>query len=484
MEATVLLLAIGAWHADPGTSGGPSGSNATETLVERQARIARGYREFEGMLHRAADEWSSTDPAIADLLARAYAQSKRDLISLRFDRLANQLKETDDEQWTTGQDELRTPLRRLLELLNSRDRARKLLERRQKWEQLHRDAGRIRSRQEAVWGSTRRVAGRGAEDAQIADLAEIRDRQRQLADDTESWNSKSSSQGPSEGAAPEPVDEPTASPASSDEDLPGQKDLALAHRAIRSAADRIDGRQLPLANQDQRSAIDHLDRALDAFENRLRQAREEEREQVLASLQSRCQRIVEQQKTILEGTLRLDEIPAARRTRVEAKQSSDLGSLERKIVHELEQMLVVLREDGTALAFPEAVRQMIADARLVADQLERGETDSENQRLQQSILGQANELLAALEQQRHSRRSNAKGTGQAGGDSASLVSTLAELKLLRSLQRRIHERTRDALEQPRLDPQGNRSRDLLSELSDRQARVVEIARRLAKESAP
>jgi hypothetical protein len=102
----------------------------------------------------------------------------------------------------------------------------------------------------------------------------------------------------------------------------------------------------------------------------------------------------------------------------------------------------LLREDGTSVAFPEAVEQMRDDMRQVGDRLAAVKTDTITQGLEQDIIAALEETIAALEKAVKDLEKS-RGQPMAAGQPTEpqLVDKLAELKMIRSLQMRIYQRT-------------------------------------------
>ena len=79
--------------------------------------------------------------------------------------------------------------------------------------------------------------------------------------------------------------------------------------------------------------------------------------------------MLEMQTAVYDGTVRLDQVPPAQRTHDHEIESARLSREESQIVHEVEKALSLLHEEGSSVAFPEAVDQMRDDMRQVAERL-------------------------------------------------------------------------------------------------------------------
>jgi hypothetical protein len=105
----------------------------------------------------------------------------------------------------------------------------------------------------------------------------------------------------------------------------------------------------------------------------------------------------------------------------------------------------LLREEGSSVAFPEAVEQMRDDMRQVAERLAEVKVGSITQALEQDIIAALEETIQAFEKAMKDLEKKRTPPGQpamAGQPpEPPLVNKLAELRMIRSLQLRINVRT-------------------------------------------
>jgi hypothetical protein len=120
-----------------------------------------------------------------------------------------------------------------------------------------------------------------------------------------------------------------------------------------------------------------------------------------------------------------------------------LSRKEAQIAAEADKALAVLREEGSAVAFPEAVVEMREDMLQVTKRLAESKVGEVTQGLETDIIAALEEMIASLKQaQKDLERSKQQQSGPPGeqGDPP-LVDTLAELKMIRALQMRVNVRT-------------------------------------------
>jgi hypothetical protein len=314
------------------------------------------------------------------------------------------------------------------------------------------------------------------------------DSQKSPPSQNEPSNGKPSQQGksppsnspPSEG---QPGSQP---PSEKDEDQQPSQPQAPADRAsnkLRAAQQQMEEALKKLEEAQRKGAVERQQGALKALElakaeleRVLRQLREEELERTLTQLAARFRKMLDLQNQIYDGTLRIDHVEAAKRGHDQEIEAARLSRLENQIIHDVEKALLVLREEGSSVAFPEAVEQIHDDMKQVAERLAAMKVEKITQGLEEDIIAALEETIAALEKASKDLEKKRTPPGQqpmAGQpDEMPLVEKLAELKMIRSLQMRINKRTQhygqlikgEQAETPEL-------LEALSGLAERQQRV-------------
>ena len=250
---------------------------------------------------------------------------------------------------------------------------------------------------------------------------------------------------PSDGKARTPKETPP--PPSSSPMRRAQKKIEKAQRKMRAASKKLEEAQRAGAVERQESALRELEQAKAELERILRQLREEELERTLVMLEARFRKMLEMQVKVHEETVRL----ASRKTAVPGASTGvheveiaggRLSRKERQIVLEADRALILLREDGSSVAFPETLDQAREDMRTVADRLGEIRLGTLTQGLEEDIIAALEESLAALRQAlKEIRDSQGKPQPGSGSEEQSLVDQLAELRMIRSLQQRVNRRT-------------------------------------------
>ncbi|MSR56142.1 MAG: hypothetical protein EXS05_00475 [Planctomycetaceae bacterium] len=252
---------------------------------------------------------------------------------------------------------------------------------------------------------------------------------------------------PSEGKPGEgqPSDsQPGKNKPQDDQQTPGRDELQKAKRAMEQAIEKLKQKQRHEASDEQDEAIANLQKAKEKLEEILRQLREEERERFLAMLEARFQRMLAMQLLVYDGTQKLARTSEGDRSPRHSTRSLQLAREEDLIAIEATKAITLLRDEGTAVAFPEAVEQVRDDMRIVESRLERTEVGELTQSIEREIIDALEEMIEAL--QKEMEKSKEQKDNPPPKDSQpqdpALVDQLAELKMLRTLQLRVNHRTK------------------------------------------
>jgi hypothetical protein len=257
--------------------------------------------------------------------------------------------------------------------------------------------------------------------------------------------------------------------------------LAAAERRMRRAEQRLAKAGRREARAEQERAIEELENARAELQEILRQLREEEVERLLVRLEARVREMLRMQKGVLTDTRRLAVDPRDASDRSRQLEAARLGREQAEVGLAATRALAVVRDDGTAVAVPQALEQVRDDAEQAASRLARGDAAAATTGIQEDIVAGLEELLGALERAQQdpqaAQQAGAGGRPPEPGDQP-LVDALAELKMLRSLQVRVNARTgrfsrllgngAEEAEEPEL-------RDALGRLAERQRSIERAA---------
>jgi hypothetical protein len=260
-----------------------------------------------------------------------------------------------------------------------------------------------------------------------------------------------------------------------------QNRLEAAAERMKKAEEEIEKAKRRNARQEQEKAIEELETARAELEEILRQMREQEVERLLVQLETRLRAMLRAEKAVLAAAERIAAEPTADRERERELEAARLGREQTAIGADAVKALTLVRDDGSAVAIPEALEQVRDDATQAAARLGRGDVGGTTRGIIQDIVASLEEMVAALEKAQREQQQQQKGA--AGGRPAEpgeqpLVDKLSELKMIRSLQMRVNTRTRrfsqvlgegaEQAEEPEL-------LDAVRRLSDRQRKIERAA---------
>ncbi len=258
---------------------------------------------------------------------------------------------------------------------------------------------------------------------------------------------------------------------------PGSPQIGRAAENMQRAADALGESQPGEAKQEQQDALEQLRQALDELDDALRQVRREESEETLAALEARLRSMLTREQRVYAAAVALDEKGVDNWTRVDRLHLAESAETQHGVHDDCRGTLRILVDEGTTVIVPELMRQMAADMADVATRLDRSDTSPATRRVLADIIALLEEILNAVERKREEdARLEQQGGQQSGDRPRALLPGSAELKLLRSSQQRLNERTLELAVLPdALD--GDQARTM-QRLSQRQRRLAELARRM------
>jgi hypothetical protein len=231
--------------------------------------------------------------------------------------------------------------------------------------------------------------------------------------------------------------------------LPGKQQLQEAQDQQDSARKNIDKNKRDEASQNQDQAVKKMEEVRKRWEELLRQLREEEMERLLAALQVRCERMLAIQIEVFESTVRVEKAveqnPDKKASRTEEQRSLQLADRETEITKQANSALQLLEAEGSAVAFVEAFLQVRDDSQHVSRRLGKADVAVVTQTIEQDIIATLKEMIEALKKAQQDLQNKKQQQQQQNGGSQqgnqNLIDILAELKMIRSMQIRVNNRT-------------------------------------------
>ena len=501
-------------------------------LAAREQAIVEQFNELEKTFLRLADLLSASDPRRSALLRSVFEQAREQEVGDRLDLIVQLLEKGQLLKAGAGQATALEKLRELLDLLESGDSGRQLANTKQEVKQFLARLSKAIARQRDIEGSTEagadaeKLAQRQealAEETEtlareidgFAKRMDARDQGGKPASDSPSQEQGGESQpsaGESDGDAGKKESEDGGKKESDDggkkksddarkneSDDAGKKEsddgddeasrarrtkrrLEAAKDRMRKAREQLDDAKRRDARAEQEKAIEELETARAELEEILRQMREEEVERLLVQLEARLRAMLRSEKAVFAGVEKLaaEPMPLTREGQLEAAR---LSREQAGIGNEASKALVLIRDDGSAVAIPEALEQMRDDSAQATARLARGDVGGTTRGILQDMIANLEEMLGALEKAQREQQARQQ-QGQSGGRPADpgeqpLVDKLSELKMIRALQMRVNTRTKrfsqllvegvERAEEPELV-------EALARLAERQQKIERAAR--------
>ena len=259
---------------------------------------------------------------------------------------------------------------------------------------------------------------------------------------------------PKDGKGGDPMD----SKAGESADMPPNPETQIAKKQIQegvkeqeAAEKKIEKDDKQGASEDQAKAVDKLKQAQKKLEELLKQLREEEIERLLAQLQGRCEKMLAMQIAVKDGTVALDKIitgnPDKKSSRAEDQKALELSDKEDEISKEANKALTLIEAEGSAVAFAEVFKQVLGDMNTTAGRLRRADVGEVTVAIENDIIDALKEMVAALKKARKDNQEPKPPMPpmppSSGGSppDQKLIDMIAELKMIRSMQIRVNNRT-------------------------------------------
>jgi hypothetical protein len=269
---------------------------------------------------------------------------------------------------------------------------------------------------------------------------------------------------------------------------PGADHVRKAVPDQEAAGERIKEEKRPMAVVKQSDAIVKMEEALKELEKRLKQLREEELQKILANLEARVAKMLQMQIEVYEATKAIDAVvrksESKKPEKADIQKSQVQADKEGDIIAEANAALDILKNEGSAVAFPRIFEEVVIDMVSVKERLNAAKVGSETQFIEEQIIDALREMHAALQlAQRPPGPPSPPGPpGDPGPPpDQKLLDEIAELKMLRSMQVRVNERTKRqgnlVQSEQADDPQ---IKDELRNLANRQAILELMTRDLAE----
>jgi hypothetical protein len=452
---------------------------SAQELTDKQRGLAGRYAQLEQILLRLAETSGSSNPQQAALLKKALLESKDKLLVQRFEVLVSAMERRQLSDAVTRQAEIEQDMLLLLKLLESMSRDERREQEKEVIKEFLKEVEEILQSERILKNQTRRQ--------ESPNLPTLEKEQRDIRMRAQVLRERmADSEGGSE------AEDGRQQTADDSGETPTQQALQKAAQRMKQAEQKLQQAEKEGSLEEQEEAISELQKLKEELEKILRQLREEELMQTLEKLEARFKRMFQQEQAIRSQTERLmsetagASIPDQRQIKIRADR---LAGDQQAVIEDADSALLLLREDGSAQAMVESLLQARFDMAEVKSRLEQTALDIATLHIEDAVIDALQEMLNAVqtameeskERQEDAEKQQSQPSGQA--EEEPLIQLLAELRMIRSMQRRVNDRTtrydneiKQALAKP--DADLSSFRRAVEELARQQNRIARILHEL------
>lgn len=261
--------------------------------------------------------------------------------------------------------------------------------------------------------------------------------------------------------------------------IPGSENVRGAVPDEENAAGALDENKRPKASDDLTKADEKLRQAREELEKRLKQLREQELERLLANLEARVSKMLAMQKEVKAATeaifVQIQKHPDKKAEPVDFQNSQKQEDKEGEIINEADKAIQLLQSEGSAVAFPAVFEEVRKDMFRVKERLHDSNVGEDTQSIEQDIIEALEHMRDALKKAQQELGKPPPPGQPPNSDQPQLqklLDQIAELKMIRELQKQVNTRTKRYGEkyqgEQADDPQ---IRKELKDLGDRQERI-------------
>ena len=408
----------------------PAQPKASEepSLEEKQRIVHDQWKRLEEILLRMSETTALTDPDRAELIKKVIAQGKQKMIDPQFQTLTDLLKDGEISRALDNQKDLRADLNDLLKVLETENRMRRVKSEKERIKGYIKDLEKLIAGQRNLQNQTmnsddvQKLSGQQTKLSEMAEsLKQKMDADEKAGQPQDSQNSENQDGENKEGEKQDgenqdgqkqdgekqdgqkqdgqnqdsqnqngqQQDGQQQNSDSQKEETP-QDRLKKAQQKMEEAQKKLEQAQKEGAVEKQEEALRELEKAKSELEEILRQLREEEEKRKLAQLEVRFKKMLDLQKSIYDSTLRLDE-KLKKNDGKDADgtlsvESVRLSGRENDVYMEGNKALLLLQEDGTAVAMTEALASAVEDIQGVIELFNKANVGVSNQTRQENII--------------------------------------------------------------------------------------------------
>jgi hypothetical protein len=394
-----------------------------QAIERRQGEVAADTKAAIKKVQEAAKGLQETDPAVAEALQQAHDEATNRSPEKKMDRASKQVAGNQSANARENQEAAEEDLKKIIEKLEDR-RIAELKDRIKTLQEMKKEVGDLKKREEGHLGDNKAAQQNDANKKSQDQLAKEQDK---TAKDTKSL--AQNMQAANAGDATQSTQQ--------------------AAQSMQQASSQMSQSQSQnsQAQKNQEKAIEKLDQAKEELEEEIEQAKEELAEEQLEKMKEKLARIKDEEIQVNKATVEIE----GHRKASSRLSRSDRGKLvfnqdkQNELLNETSGIVTELEEAGVKV-FRYALTIVVDRMAESGARLEKSQTDRITQTAQEKAIYILGQLVEALEEEldqrkKKKKKSQGQGQGQGQGKKPKLVPTLAELKMLRLMQRDVNQST-------------------------------------------
>lgn len=395
-------------------------------LADRQKKQADQFDQLQARLKEKVDSSSETDSGAAAALSDALDQARDQAVSEQMREAAGQIGENRMGEAARSQEEVLEKLKELEKTLGDHHESdtETLVK---KLKQAASDLERLRSREQGLLEKLEAAGSQGNSEPHQEELKRLEKQQKQLREETAKLARKL-------------------------QRLKANRASAAAQRAasgMQQAQESVAQGEEEDALREQQESLDDLQQAEREVARDLKRAEEQLAFEQLETIAGELKSMIDLQEAAIAETRRLDDLRKAsgRLSRAQLQALNDLAATQLSLREDTERLTEKLT---AAKVFAQALRGAARSMQRAVDLLRNRETGADTQQNQESAKRRFVDLVDAWKNSPDKSTSSdpvppLEQKGNSGqnqtGSPGELVSRMAELKMLLSLQRELLERT-------------------------------------------
>lgn len=262
---------------------------------------------------------------------------------------------------------------------------------------------------------------------------------------------------------------------------PGAESVKKSVQDEENAASNLDQDKRKPAAEDLAKADEELKKAREELEKRLKQLREQELERILANLEARVSKMLAMQIEVKGQTeainAQVQKHPEKKAQPADFQNAQKQEDREAEIIAEADKAIQLLQSEGSAVAFPAVFEEVRKDMSRVKERLHDANVGEDTQGIEQDIIDALTHMKDALKKAQQELGKSPPppppGPPSDQPQMQKLLDEIAELKMIRELQKQVNGRTKRYGDKTPMAEQTDdkQIKKELKDLGDRQERI-------------